>query len=73
MYMSINDGPLARVVVVKTQTMHAHWQLCFPRGDFVSVAVRSSRMIEIQSQMSERAVELLSLPEDQPCFLLDVG
>uniref|UniRef100_A0A3Q0S7F6 18S rRNA (guanine-N(7))-methyltransferase n=1 Tax=Amphilophus citrinellus TaxID=61819 RepID=A0A3Q0S7F6_AMPCI len=33
----------------------------------------SSRMIEIQTQMSERAVELLSLPEGQPCFLLDVG
>ncbi|KAG5837657.1 hypothetical protein ANANG_G00241770 [Anguilla anguilla] len=34
---------------------------------------QNSRMIEIQSQMSERAVELLSLPEDQPCFLLDAG
>ncbi|XP_062377613.1 probable 18S rRNA (guanine-N(7))-methyltransferase [Sardina pilchardus] len=34
---------------------------------------QNSRIIEIQSQMSERAVELLSLPEDQPCFLLDVG
>ncbi|XP_031439990.1 probable 18S rRNA (guanine-N(7))-methyltransferase [Clupea harengus] len=34
---------------------------------------RNSRIIEIQSQMSERAVELLSLPEDQACFLLDVG
>uniref|UniRef100_A0A672F7T0 18S rRNA (guanine-N(7))-methyltransferase n=1 Tax=Salarias fasciatus TaxID=181472 RepID=A0A672F7T0_SALFA len=33
----------------------------------------SSRMIEIQTQMSERAVELLNLPEGQPCFLLDVG
>uniref|UniRef100_A0A8D0BP84 18S rRNA (guanine-N(7))-methyltransferase n=1 Tax=Salvator merianae TaxID=96440 RepID=A0A8D0BP84_SALMN len=33
----------------------------------------NSRMIEIQSQMSERAVELLNLPEDQTCFLLDVG
>nr|XP_056721087.1 probable 18S rRNA (guanine-N(7))-methyltransferase [Euleptes europaea] len=33
----------------------------------------NSRMIEIQSQMSERAVELLGLPEDCPCFLLDVG
>ncbi|XP_063812235.1 probable 18S rRNA (guanine-N(7))-methyltransferase isoform X2 [Pseudophryne corroboree] len=29
--------------------------------------------MEIQSQMSERAVELLCLPEDQPCLLLDVG
>uniref|UniRef100_A0A8D2J118 18S rRNA (guanine-N(7))-methyltransferase n=1 Tax=Varanus komodoensis TaxID=61221 RepID=A0A8D2J118_VARKO len=33
----------------------------------------SSRMIEIQSQMSERAVELLGLPEDHQCLLLDVG
>ena len=24
-------------------------------------------------QMSERAVELLLLPEDEPCFLLDIG
>ncbi|MEE6522757.1 hypothetical protein FKM82_021378 [Ascaphus truei] len=35
--------------------------------------LHSSRMMEIQSQMSERAVELLCLPEDQPCLLLDVG
>ncbi|XP_008424025.1 18S rRNA (guanine-N(7))-methyltransferase [Poecilia reticulata] len=34
---------------------------------------QNSRMIEIQTQMSERAVELLSLPEGQACFLLDVG
>lgn len=34
---------------------------------------QNSRMIEIQTQMSERAVELLNLPEDQPCYLLDVG
>ncbi|XP_067307616.1 LOW QUALITY PROTEIN: probable 18S rRNA (guanine-N(7))-methyltransferase [Pseudorasbora parva] len=34
---------------------------------------QNSRIIEIQTQMSERAVELLSLPEDQPCYLLDVG
>lgn len=30
-------------------------------------------MIEIQMTMSERAVELLGLPEDQPCHLLDLG
>lgn len=30
-------------------------------------------MIDIQLQMSERAVELLSLPEDVPCLLLDLG
>nr|QBH74337.1 hypothetical protein [Franklinothrips vespiformis] len=34
---------------------------------------QNSRMIEIQEQMSERAVELLTLPEDQPCYLLDIG
>ncbi|XP_013412104.1 probable 18S rRNA (guanine-N(7))-methyltransferase [Lingula anatina] len=33
----------------------------------------NSRMIEIQQQMSERAIELLALPEDQPCFILDIG
>ena len=33
----------------------------------------SSRVVEIQSQMSERAVELLGLPGDRPCLLLDVG
>ncbi|XP_071790804.1 18S rRNA (guanine-N(7))-methyltransferase-like isoform X2 [Asterias amurensis] len=33
----------------------------------------NSRMIEIQMTMSERAVELLSLPEDAPSYILDVG
>eukprot|EP00794_Sanderia_malayensis_P005957 gene5957-6650_t len=33
----------------------------------------NTRMIDIQQQMSARAVELLALPEDEPCFLLDVG
>uniref|UniRef100_A0A8D0FZN6 18S rRNA (guanine-N(7))-methyltransferase n=1 Tax=Strix occidentalis caurina TaxID=311401 RepID=A0A8D0FZN6_STROC len=32
-----------------------------------------SRVVGVQSQMSERAVELLGLPGDQPCLLLDVG
>ncbi|KAM4797115.1 18S rRNA (guanine-N(7))-methyltransferase [Rhinophrynus dorsalis] len=34
---------------------------------------QNSRMMEIQTQMSERALELLCLPEDQPSLLLDVG
>ncbi|XP_029468912.1 probable 18S rRNA (guanine-N(7))-methyltransferase [Rhinatrema bivittatum] len=34
---------------------------------------QNSRMIEIQTQMSERAVELLCLPEGRPSYLLDVG
>ncbi|KAK3587591.1 hypothetical protein CHS0354_032791 [Potamilus streckersoni] len=33
----------------------------------------NSRMIEVQSQLSERAIELLTLPEDTPSFILDVG
>ena len=33
----------------------------------------SSRMIEIQEKLSERALELLALPEDEPCYILDVG
>ncbi|EEB20038.1 conserved hypothetical protein [Pediculus humanus corporis] len=32
----------------------------------------NSRMINIQVSMSERAIELLALP-DRPCFLLDLG
>eukprot|EP00126_Sphaerothecum_destruens_P008518 Sdes_comp20247_c0_seq1m13680 len=34
---------------------------------------QNSRMIEIQSTMAERAVELLNLPPSKPCFLLDIG
>jgi trans-aconitate methyltransferase len=30
-------------------------------------------MMEIQSQMSERAVELLGLPEDESCLIVDLG
>ncbi len=33
----------------------------------------STRMIEIQNEMSERALELLALPEDTPAFILDIG
>ncbi|RUS75659.1 hypothetical protein EGW08_016585 [Elysia chlorotica] len=33
----------------------------------------NSRMIEIQQKLSERALELLALPEDEPCYLLDIG
>lgn len=30
-------------------------------------------MIDIQVQMCERAIELLVLPENQSCLLLDIG
>lgn len=29
--------------------------------------------MDIQVQMCERAIELLLLPEDTPCYLLDIG
>ena len=29
--------------------------------------------MQIQRQMTERAIELLALPEDKPCLLLDIG
>ncbi len=32
----------------------------------------SSRMISVQKEITERAIELLRLP-DKPCFVLDVG
>ena len=34
---------------------------------------QSSRMIQIQSVIAERALELLNLPQGKPCLLLDVG
>ena len=33
----------------------------------------SSRMIGVQREITERAIELLRLPEDKPCFVLDIG
>jgi len=33
----------------------------------------NTRIMEIQSTMSERAIELLNLPEDVPAFILDIG
>lgn len=33
----------------------------------------STRIIEIQNQMCERAIELLALPEDDNCLVLDIG
>lgn len=40
--------------------------------DEASKYASNSRMIDVQTRMAERAVELLLLPE-QPCLLLDVG
>jgi len=33
----------------------------------------SSRMIGVQREITERAIELLKLPTDRPCLILDVG
>ncbi|XP_055377993.1 probable 18S rRNA (guanine-N(7))-methyltransferase [Condylostylus longicornis] len=33
----------------------------------------NTRIIEIQVEMAERCVELLTLPEDESCLLLDIG
>ncbi|KAL1529794.1 hypothetical protein AB1Y20_000727 [Prymnesium parvum] len=35
--------------------------------------LHNSRMIEVQAQMAERALEMLCLPEDESALLLDVG
>lgn len=37
------------------------------------MAANSSRMMQIQMQMAERALELLALPEGQTSYILDVG
>jgi 18S rRNA (guanine1575-N7)-methyltransferase len=35
--------------------------------------IYSTRIQEIQAQMTYRALELLNLPEEEPAFLLDIG
>lgn len=37
------------------------------------ISIFSSRIMDIQAQMTERCLELLLLPEDTPCLLLDIG
>ena len=34
---------------------------------------RNTRIMEIQATMSERAIEMLNLKEDEPSYILDVG
>ncbi|CDW59412.1 Williams Beuren syndrome chromosome region 22 [Trichuris trichiura] len=33
----------------------------------------NSRLVQVQSEIAERALELLSLPKDESCFILDIG
>eukprot|EP00698_Gefionella_okellyi_P019359 TRINITY_DN5922_c0_g1_i1.p1 TRINITY_DN5922_c0_g1~~TRINITY_DN5922_c0_g1_i1.p1 ORF type:complete len:289 (-),score=58.39 TRINITY_DN5922_c0_g1_i1:153-1019(-) len=33
----------------------------------------NSRIMEIQANMTNRALELLALPENKPCYILDIG
>lgn len=35
--------------------------------------ILSNHIIKIQTKLTERALELLALPDDRPCFLLDIG
>ncbi len=57
------------LIQIKLQDLLAAWfsplmYLCL---------ICSSRMIDIQIEMSERALELLVLPEDTQCHILDLG
>lgn len=51
-----------------------HWNTLLLRRDPYSLPYcRSSRMIEIQRELTQRCLELLALPEGQPSMILDVG
>ncbi|XP_050315555.1 probable 18S rRNA (guanine-N(7))-methyltransferase [Anthonomus grandis grandis] len=45
----------------------------FYNEDEAKKYTQNTRIMEIQEQMTERAMELLLLPEGQPCFVLDIG
>lgn len=39
----------------------------------ISLFFCSSHIIDIQTRITERALELLALPEDEACMVLDIG
>lgn len=45
----------------------------FYNDDEARKYTQNSRIIDIQAQMTERCMELLLLPENTPCLLLDIG
>jgi hypothetical protein len=45
--------------------MNYKWKLLF----FVS----STHIIDVQTKLSERAIELLNLPDEESCLVLDIG
>lgn len=45
----------------------------FPYLCFEPVANDSTRVQNIQAQMTDRALELLQLPPGESCYLLDIG
>lgn len=49
-------------------------KVCFDSHyEFSGNLIYSSHIISIQNEMSERALELLALPEGKQCLLLDIG
>ncbi|EDQ89994.1 uncharacterized protein MONBRDRAFT_18922 [Monosiga brevicollis MX1] len=45
----------------------------FYNADEAAKYTQNTRMIQIQRQLTERCLELLNLPAERACFLLDVG
>ena len=45
----------------------------FYNSDEAKKYSRNTRVMEIQATMSDRAIEMLALPEDEPSMILDVG
>jgi len=45
----------------------------FYNEDEAAKYTNNTRIMQIQADMTERALELLALPEDVPCYLLDIG
>lgn len=60
--------PRSTPISMKTKCHISLSIFIFPPSSF-----HSSRIIEIQVEMAERALELLNLAEDDPCIILDIG
>jgi len=67
-----NQAPLERNRRIMSRPEHTAPPEVFYNEEEAKKYTSNTRMIEIQSRMCERALELLNLPEE-PCLLLDVG
>ena len=73
-YVILNSSPFSIMVIQRrrnTPPSATARSIHLPK--FVYLSSLSTRIQQIQADMTHRAIELLALPEGEPKFLLDIG